>query len=174
MSAARFFAVLAVVVVLQMELFSELRIVGVMPELLLGLTVASAWSAGANRGALAGFVTGLVYDVFLSTPLALTALAYTLVGYAVGVVAESAALAPERGLRRLVSIVGIAAGTVVFALFGELLAGSGLVGGHLVRVALVAPLLTLPFMPLLYGCGGWIWHSERESAPPRRRQSVLK
>lgn len=174
MSAARFFAVLAVLVVLQMELFSELRILGVMPELLLGLTIACAWSAGANRGALAGFAAGLVYDVFLSTPLALTALAYTLVGYAVGVVAESAALAPERGLRRLVSIAGIAAGSVVFALLGELLAGSELVGGHLVRVALVAPLLTVPFMPLLYRCGGWIWHGERESAPPRRPQSVLK
>ncbi|MFN3215345.1 MAG: rod shape-determining protein MreD [Acidimicrobiales bacterium] len=174
MSAARFFAVLAVIVVLQMELFSELRILGVMPELLLGLTVACAWSAGANRGALAGFVSGLVFDVFLSTPLALTALAYTLVGYAVGVIAESAALAPERGLRRLVSIAGIAAGTVIFALLGELLAGSELVGGHLVRVALIAPLLTAPFMPLLYRCGGWIWQSERDGAPPRRPQSVLK
>lgn len=174
MSAARFFAVLVVVVVLQTELFSELRILGVMPELLLGLTIACAWSAGADRGALAGFVTGLVYDVFLSTPLALTALAYTLVGYVVGVVAESAALAPERGLRRLVSISGIAAGTVTFAFLGELLAGSELVGGHLVRVAVVAPLLTAPFMPLLYRCGGWIWQSDRDSAPPRQPLSMLK
>ncbi len=84
MSAARFFGVLVVVVVLQTELFSELRIFGVMPELLLGLTIASGWSAGANRGAVAGFVAGIVYDVFLSTPLGLTALTYTLVGYAVG------------------------------------------------------------------------------------------
>jgi rod shape-determining protein MreD len=174
MSAVRFFGVLVVVVVLQIELFSDVRILGVMPELLLGLTIASAWAAGADRGALVGFVAGFVYDVFLSTPLALTALAYTLVGYGVGVLAESAALAPERGLRRLVSIAGIGGGIVVFALLGELLAGRELVGGQLVRVALVAPLLTAPFMPLLYRCAGWIWHDERAGAPPRRPVSVLE
>ena len=174
MVAARFFGVLAAVVVLQTELFSELRILGVMPELLLGLTIASAWSAGANRGALAGFVCGFVYDVFLSTPLALTALTYTLVGYAVGVVAENAALEPERGLRRLVSIAGIAGGVAVFAVLGELLAGADLVGSRLVRVVVLAPLLTAPFMPLLYRAGAWVWLSERDAAPPRRPLRVME
>lgn len=174
MTAVRFFTVLVVVVVLQTELFSELRLFGVMPELLLGLTIASAWAGGADRGALAGFVSGFVYDVFLTTPLALTALAYTLIGYGVGVVAESAALASERGLRRVVSVVAVASGTVVFALLGELLADSGLVGGHLVRVAVLAPILTMPFLPLLHRSGAWVWQRERNGAPPRRLSGVLE
>ena len=78
-----------VVLIVQLELFSELRIAGVMPELLLGLTVATGWQGGADRGAFVGFTAGALYDLYLPTPLALTALTYTIVGYTVGMGAES-------------------------------------------------------------------------------------
>ncbi len=74
----------------------------------------------------------------------------------------------------MISLVAVAAGTVLFALLGELLAGRDLVNGDLIRVALIAPLLTLPFMPLLHRAGVWIWQRERDGAPPRRPVSVLE
>ena len=84
--------VLIVVLVLQVELFSDTRLFDVMPELLLGTTVAAAWAAGAERGATVGFCAGLLYDLFLPTPLALTALTYVLIGYGVGTLASESQL----------------------------------------------------------------------------------
>ena len=84
------------VVVLQTTVFSAgLRVSGVMPDLGLVLTVAVAFYLGPDRGAVFGFVAGLAVDLFLSTPLGLSALSFAVVGYAVGVVQGGGATAPS-------------------------------------------------------------------------------
>ena len=92
-------------VVLQTTLFTHLRIDGVVPDVGLVCVLAVAYEDGPDTGAWFGFVMGLSIDLFLTTPLGLSALSFALTGYAVGVfqagmVRTTPRLAPILGLRR--------------------------------------------------------------------------
>ena len=65
---------IAVTVLLQVTVFPHVRIAGRVPDLGLILAVAIAFEYGPEAGAIVGFVAGLSYDLFLATPLGLTAL----------------------------------------------------------------------------------------------------
>ena len=77
--------VVVICVVLQTTLFTHLRVDGVAPDVGLVAVLAVAYYDGAESGAWFGFVMGLSIDLFLTTPLGLSALAYAITGYAVGV-----------------------------------------------------------------------------------------
>ena len=83
--AIRLVLLLIAVVLVQTAVLPHLRIAGVAPEVGLVATVAVAFVAGPEAGAVFGFAAGLALDLFLSTPLGLSALAWSLTGYAVGV-----------------------------------------------------------------------------------------
>lgn len=102
------------VVVLQTTVFSAgLRVFGVMPDLGLVLTVAVAFSVGPERGAVLGFVTGLAVDLFLSTPLGVSALSFALVGYGAGIV-KGGLLRPSRWTAPTMGALAGLAGGVLF------------------------------------------------------------
>lgn len=86
---ARFSLVLVVLLTLQTTWMADLRPFGVVPDLLLLLTIGGAMAAGPVRGATIGFVAGLALDFVVVTPFGLMALAYLAVGYAVGLVHDS-------------------------------------------------------------------------------------
>ncbi len=148
-------ALLVLVLVLQLELFSEVRLFGVMPELMLGLSVAAGWQGGPERGAILGFIAGGLYDVFLPTPLALNAITYAAVAYTVGIIAEPIALGAERIIRRLFGLAGVAVGLVTFVVLGELLGEANLYNDDFRRILLVASLYTALLMPLLHIGARW-------------------
>ncbi len=77
--------VIVVCVVLQTTLFTHLRIDGVGPDIGLVAVLAVAYEDGADTGAIFGFLMGLAMDLFLTTPLGLSALSFAITGYAVGV-----------------------------------------------------------------------------------------
>jgi len=81
----RYFLLIVSLVVLQTALFPSLRVWDAAPDLLLVATIAVAYQRGAEAGAVFGFVAGLAIDCFLSSPLGVSALAFALVGYSVGV-----------------------------------------------------------------------------------------
>jgi hypothetical protein len=62
----------------------HLAVRGAAPDVLLVAVVAVSVHRGARTGAGFGFAAGLGADVFLATPLGTSALAYTLVGHALG------------------------------------------------------------------------------------------
>ena len=66
-------------------LFTHLRIDGVAPEVGLVCVLAVAYEDGADTGAIFGFLMGLSMDLFLTTPLGLSAMSYAITGYGVGV-----------------------------------------------------------------------------------------
>ena len=80
-------------------MFPHLRIFGVVPDLGLVLAVAVAYRSRPEAGALVGFVAGLGYDLFLETPLGLSALSYALDRVRVGVLAGGMLRSPA-GSRR--------------------------------------------------------------------------
>lgn len=159
---------LVAVLVVQVELFSELRVLGVMPELLLGVAIAAAWVGGPDRGAVIGFIAGLLYDLYLPTPLALTSLAYVLVAYSVGLVSAGVAQSGEASLRRLVSVAAIPIGVTLFIVLGELL-GEDLYGDGYVKLVTVTTMYTMALMGPIHLLMQWALGGNRldERAPVR-------
>jgi rod shape-determining protein MreD len=152
----RIAAVLVLGIIVQTTLGADLRVDGVAPDLMLLLAVAGGLVGGSEAGAIVGFGAGLLADLTLTTtPMGLTALAWCLVGWAVG--ALRANLLPEgRLLQPAIGLIATGAGVVVFLAFGDLAGQALLVApgrSYLVRVALVEGLwsavLVIPVTALM-------------------------
>jgi rod shape-determining protein MreD len=140
--------------VLHLSVLTRLRVVGVMPDLMLLLAVAGGITGGPARGAVVGFVSGMVVDVFLLTPLGLSALVFSVVGYCVGT-AQTGILRTSWWIPLLTALVASSAGEVLFALAGAVVGETQLVSRHLVVVALVVGGTNTLLAPLAVRTVGW-------------------
>ena len=130
--------VIIAVVVLQTTVFSDgLRVFGVMPDIGLVLTVAIAYQQGPERGAAFGFAAGLAIDLFLDTPVGLSALSFALVGYGVGIV-QSGMVRPSRWIVPAMGLLGGIAGGALFVCVGALAGQDQLLALRSVKVILIA------------------------------------
>jgi rod shape-determining protein MreD len=129
--------------VLQSSLLEGLRAVGIPTDALLLVAVAAGATAGPDRGAIIGFVAGLLADLFLQTPLGLSALAYCLVGFAVGVLSGNVIRAAW-WIMPLTAFVGSVAGVVAFAFIGAMVGQAHLVRPSLALIALSVGLVNVP------------------------------
>jgi len=72
--------------VIETSVLGEATLVGAKPQVLLVITVALAMGEGPALGAGFGFTAGLASDLLTGLPAGLTAITYTIIGYAVGAV----------------------------------------------------------------------------------------
>jgi len=156
--AVKAVTVLGVLLILQLELFASIRFFGVMPEIMLGAAVAAGWHGGPTDGAIMGFASGLLVDLYLASPLGLSALSYALIGYLVGVISGLIAEDVERIVRTVISLVGIVLGLVTFVLFGELIAEPNLYNKNFGKILVVGGLYTGLFIPILHYLMEWVFH----------------
>jgi rod shape-determining protein MreD len=105
---------------LHLTLFSVMRVAGAAPDVMLLVAVAGGLVGGPVRGAMLGFAAGIAIDVFLRTPMGLSALVFTLVGYGVGVI-STGVLTPSWYLPVVTASIASAAGVVLYALVGAVL-----------------------------------------------------
>lgn len=133
---------------LQVSVFVDVHPLGVAPELPLLVALHCGRVAGAERGATAGFVMGLLYDVQHPSPFGLWALTCCVAAYVMGNL--SANLHRPTGPVAAV-ITGLASGLGVaaFALAAGILGQPGYATPRLVRVALLVGLLNLLLSPLV-------------------------
>ncbi len=152
----RFRAPLVVVtaLVLHLAVLSRVRLAGVMPDLMLLLAVAAGLTGGPSRGAAFGFVSGMTVDLFLETPLGLSALVFTLVGFAVGTVGTGI-LRSSWWIPVLAAFLASAAGEVLFALAAATVGESHMVTGRLLVIAPVVGALNALLAPLTVRVVGW-------------------
>ena len=123
--------------VIQVSAASSLSLFGVRPELSLLLAVAAGVAGGPDRGAVVGFFLGLSYDLFLQTPLGLTALVYALVAYGAGAIQLQ--MTSHRHPARMLFIgVGTMLGIIAWVIVGRLLDAVGPSVATTLRVAAVA------------------------------------
>lgn len=134
-AATRVPPVLLIAVVLHTAVLPQLRLFGVAPDVLLLVGIATAITAGADRGAALAFVAGLLADCFLETPFGLSALAYSLAAYAVGAFQETI-LHADWWIPVLTTFVGSVLGVLLFA-------GAGAVLGHEEFISLRLPTVAL-------------------------------
>ncbi|MBD30100.1 MAG: rod shape-determining protein MreD [Acidimicrobiaceae bacterium] len=163
--------VLIVLLILQLELFASIRLFGVMPEIMLGAAVAAGWHGGPTDGAVIGFLSGFLVDLYLASPMGLSALTYALIGYLIGMISELIAEDVERIVRTVISLVGIVLGLVTFVLFGELIAEPNLYNKNFGKILVVGGLYTGLFIPVLHFLMEWVFHqsSYRNNQIPMNR-----
>jgi rod shape-determining protein MreD len=77
-------ALLFVAAILQVSVFTQARVLGGEPDLLLVTLVAVALLRGSMFGAVGGFFAGLLVDTATLAKLGLTSLVLTLAGYWIG------------------------------------------------------------------------------------------
>ena len=150
--------VLITLLILQLELFASIRFFGVMPEIMLGAAVVSGWHGGPTDGAIFGFSSGFLVDLYLASPMGLSALSYALIGYLVGIISELIAEDVEKIVRTVISLVGIILGLVTFVLFGELIAEPNLYNKNFGKILVVGGLYTGLFIPVLHFLLEWVFH----------------
>ncbi len=133
----RLVLVVVTLVVLQTTIAPHLRVFGAAPDLLLVATVAMAYEEGPESGAVFGFAGGLTLDLFLASPLGLSALSFAVTGFVLGVfqggmVRESRTIAP------LLGFVGGLVGGSIFVVVGGIAGEAGYLSLTSVRIIIVA------------------------------------
>ena len=139
--------VILTALVVQFGVVNELRLFDAMGDVMLLVAVAAAIAGDRERGAMVGFVAGLAYDLLLTTPFGLSALAYCLLAYGVGTF-DTGALRSTRWLPALAVAAASAVGVALYALLGAVVGQESMVSDDLpVIMAVVAAVnlvLSLP------------------------------
>lgn len=148
---------------LQTTVLVRMRLFGVMPDFMLLVSVAGGITAGPVRGATLGFVSGMLIDLFLPTPLGLSALVFTLVGYGVGV-ANTGVLRSAWYIPVLTAGAAGMAGEVLYAVVGSVL-GEQMLNGHLATIALVVGVTNAVLAPVAVKLVDWSLGSLKAGAP---------
>lgn len=142
--------VIFVLVTVQTTLIAELHAFGATGDIMMLLPIAAGISAGRDRGASVGFVTGLTLDLVVhGTPTGFFALGYTLVGYVVGMT-QAGVLRAAWWIPVLTAFGASVLGTVTLALVGTFLGFEHLFDRHLLAIcAVVAVLNAALVLPML-------------------------
>lgn len=148
---------------LQTTVLARMRVFGVMPDFMLLVAIAGGIVAGPIRGAALGFASGMLIDLFLPTPLGLSALVFTLVAYGVAV-ANTGVLRSAWYIPVLTAGGASAAGVVLYAVIGGVL-GEPMVTGHLVTIAAVVGVSNAVLAPVGVKFVDWSLGSRKAGAP---------
>lgn len=147
-------AVIAAALVLQLSVVGRIGLFGVSGDLMVVVAVAAGYHAGPERGALIGFVAGLSIDLLLVTPLGLSALVLTGVGYISGLVATN--LIRESRLMVVVLATALAPTAVgAWVLIGALFGQTHLLEAPLLPIGLVTALVALAAIGLVSPVVRW-------------------
>jgi rod shape-determining protein MreD len=105
-------------------------------------------------GAVLGFVSGMAVDVFLETPLGLSGLVFSVVGYAVGV-AEAGILRSSWWIPMLTAFIASTAGELLFAMAGTVVGTTAIDLRRLGIVVAVVGITNALLAPLAVRVVGW-------------------
>jgi rod shape-determining protein MreD len=168
-SWARIALIVLVTLVLQVTLFSRFSYEGARPDVMILLAVMAGFRLGPQRGAIVGFAAGVSFDIVLSTPLGLSALVYTIVGYGVGVT-TSGMVRTSRWAAPAVAVAGSAVGMVLYALVGAVLGEPTLSGPPLASIVVLVAAVNALLAPLAARALSWARTDDRD----RRQTSFAR
>lgn len=149
-----------IVVALQRTLFTDLRPAGVSVQIVLALAAAAGAAGGPQKGALAGFVLGLMYDLAAGTPLGSSSITMGLAGYAAGYV-TSITIDPQWWLAALFTALGAAIGEAAVPVVRTFIGEEDVFSPRLVTVVGVVAAGALILSPALVPIGRWCLRIKR-------------
>jgi rod shape-determining protein MreD len=136
---------------LQRLLFAQHPIHDVKLQFVLAVVVTAGVVGGPDRGAVVGFVFGLLYDLAGTTPLGLVALAYGLGGMTAGYF-HSRVPEPQWWVAMIFATIGAAIGELAVPVAGQMVGDSGWITAQLLEeipvVAVAAGLMCPALMPI--------------------------
>lgn len=142
-------------VLVQTTIFHAVRPLGVGPDAVLLVLIASAGWLKPEPAVLLGFVGGLTLDLFGTAPLGLHALAYTLAAYATVRVGDRFNYGLYFGVSAVgvITFIGIATVALIGTLFGEGTLGSPGIVRTLVLIPIYNMILAFAVLPV----AGWLY-----------------
>ena len=156
----RLVAVGMVVLALQRTLFSELRPGGVALQVMLALAAAAGAAGGPQKGAFAGFVLGLMYDLASGTPLGSSSITMGLGGYTAGY-ATSISVDPQWWLAALFTGLGAAVGEAAVPVVRAFIGQEQIIGPRFGVVVGVVAVGAMVLSPVLVPIGRWCMRIKR-------------
>lgn len=147
---------LAFTLVIHLTLLSRLRIDEVRPDALLLSAVIAGLVGGPERGAVVGFSAGVLGDLFLQTPFGLSALAYCLVGFAVGSL-QSGILRSAWWIPVVTGAAASAAGVVLYGVLGAMVGQVDFVSPRLIVIAVVVGFMNGALSPAAARLMSWVF-----------------
>ena len=169
LAALRLIVVFMIALLLQLTVFVEVRVAGVAPELPALVAILAGLFAGARRGSVIAFCAGLMWDVYLSTPLGLSAASFAIVAYTLGGITEDL-FHDTRTQTAVLVLAGTAATVTAYALMGEVVGQGGLIDDRLPRVVLVASALNAVLSLAAAPAMRWAVGGGRARSRTRRRE----
>ena len=138
-----------VAVVLETTLLTHFDLFDAVPGLCMLCVLAVAFEDGPESGALFGFAMGLVLDLFLITPLGLSALSFAITGYAVGAF-QSSIVRTTPWLYPMIGGIGGLFGGLVFITVGAVVGQDQLLSVHGVQIVVVSAVWDAILAPLVF------------------------
>ena len=135
-AVVRVAVILLTAAVLERGVFSQLRIHGVAADVLLLVAISAGMIGGSDDGAVVGFFAGLTLDLLVQTPLGLSALAYCVTGYVVGL-AQGAVVRSTRWQPPALAFAASVLGVVLYVVASLVVGRSGLFNRHLLTIIVV-------------------------------------
>lgn len=81
-------AIIVFALVIQLTLINSVIILGLKPDLIMVVVVIFSLLKGEKEGAISGFASGLLQDIFSTSLLGINALAKTVIGFTCGILKE--------------------------------------------------------------------------------------
>ncbi len=158
---ARLIAVVVAGVIVQVGVLDNITLLGAHPDVLVLIAAAAGMAQGSGRGAIGGFVAGVAADLVVNLHFGLSALSFTLVGFGTGLIRPTLVARDVDGPQVAAVIGGAAAGTILYAIIGDISGTHGLIGvataEALLAVTLGAVILAYPTLRLMR----WVFSGSR-------------
>ena len=129
--------------VLHTSVLSDVSVRGVRPDLMLVVALCAGLVGGPERGAVVGFLSGLGADLYLQTPLGLSALTFSVVAFGVGTI-QTSILRAAFWITPVTAVVGSAAGVLLYAVTGAVVGQTHLLVPELGLIVAGVALLNAP------------------------------
>lgn len=143
-----------VLMALQQTLFVDLRPAGVTVQVMLSLAAATGAATGPQKGALAGFALGLMYDLRAGTPVGSSSLTMGLGGYVAGY-SLSITVDPQWWLAALFTGLGAAVGEAAVPVVRAFIGDEQAFADRWYRVVVVVTAAAMVASPVLVPLGRW-------------------
>ena len=140
-------ALAVVVVTMQTVVISQIHIASASPDLVILCAVVGGLVGGPQRGTVAGFVFGLVYDMALTTPFGLWPLVLCVTGFVVGLT-RNEAIRDNKWLQMVIVLLASGAAVVAYAGVATIFGTEGIFTFDLIPIVVVISVvnaaLTIP------------------------------